>query len=199
MKGNFFKEVKELLKPTQVVSLYLGKGNKKGDSYWYVSPFREEKTASFCVNDKKGIHDFGDSSHYDIISFTKKYFSISNYKAIQKLIVDFNLPIEFNFDKPLIYMQRDFALYNEKIKDKKMMEKNMSDFHEFIYEVACERFKFWHNLRLELQCERKNLTSINLANIYKNEQFSEWLCDEIFKKDDKHIWENSDTFCNMII
>lgn len=91
-----YKEIKRMLKNKEVVQKYLGIAEKNTSTgSWYKSPFRREKTASFCVSDK-GIHDFGDSTHYDIISFVQKYFNTTPYKALQILCNDFNITITEN-------------------------------------------------------------------------------------------------------
>ena len=88
-----FAEIKKLLKGEEVVRHYLGKPDKQTSTgIWYKSPFRHEKTASFCVSEK-GIHDFGSSEHYDIISFIAKYFNTDNYRALKILCNDFNLSL----------------------------------------------------------------------------------------------------------
>ena len=90
---NKYAEIKTILKNQEVVQRYLGlpeKYNSNGN--WYKSPFRNEKTASFCVSDK-GIHDFGSSEHYDIISFVAKYFNTDNYNALKILCNDFGLSL----------------------------------------------------------------------------------------------------------
>lgn len=88
---NKYKEIKNILTNKEVIQRYLGlpkKVNSTGS--WYKSPFRQEKTASFCVSNK-GIHDFGDSKHYDIISFVQKYFNTTPYQALEILCNDFNI------------------------------------------------------------------------------------------------------------
>ena len=48
----------------------LGHGPKKqrGDEYWYLAPYREERTASFQVNIRKNVwHDFGTGKGGDIL------------------------------------------------------------------------------------------------------------------------------------
>ena len=78
---NRFREIKSILNPQEVVQKYLGLPEKKTSTgLWYKSPFRKEKTASFCVSNK-GIHDFGDSTHYDVISFVQRYFNTTPLKA----------------------------------------------------------------------------------------------------------------------
>ena len=59
--SNIFKEIKKYLSPQQVAKYYLqDKGKRSGNNVFYKSPFRNEKTASFCVNNEKGFHDYGD-------------------------------------------------------------------------------------------------------------------------------------------
>ena len=88
---NKFKKKKKLLNSQEVAQKYLGLADKKTSTgLWYKSPFRKEKTASFCVSNK-GMHDFGDSTHYDIISFVQKLFNTTPSTALKILCNDFNL------------------------------------------------------------------------------------------------------------
>lgn len=90
---NKFAEIKSLLKGEEVIQHYLGTPYKRTYiGMWYKSPFRKEKTASFYVSEK-GIHDFGSSEHYDIISFVTKYFNTDNYNALKILCNDFGLSL----------------------------------------------------------------------------------------------------------
>lgn len=90
---NKFAEIKSLLKGEEVLQHYLGTPYKRTyTGMWYKSPFRKEKTASFYVSEK-GIHDFGSSEHYDIISFVAKYFNTDNYNALKILCNDFGLSL----------------------------------------------------------------------------------------------------------
>lgn len=88
---NKFYELKRMLDNKQVVEHYLGTPSKENSSgLWYKSPFRTEKTASFLVSNK-GIHDFGDSEHYDIISFVAKYYNTTQLNAFEILCRDFGI------------------------------------------------------------------------------------------------------------
>ena len=112
-----FAEIKTLLKGEEVIEHYLGKPEKRTyTGIWYKSPFREEKTASFYVSEK-GIHDFGSSEHYDIISFIVKYFNTDNYNALKILCNDFGLSLlEEKEDKEII---RKLKIKREKEKLRK--------------------------------------------------------------------------------
>lgn len=115
---NKFKEIKNMLTCIEVVQRYLGlpvKHNSTGS--WYISPFRKEKTASFCVS-SKGIHDFGDSMHYDIISFVGKYFNCSTYQALEILCNDFGIAMTNEYEtKETIKMLKQKRAEERRIKE----------------------------------------------------------------------------------
>lgn len=99
---NKAEELKELLTPIQVIQHYLGQPvHKDSSGIWYRSPFRNERTASFLVNDEKGIHDFGTSKHYDIINFIEEYFRVGFKTAIQILSKDFGIPMQDEISEEL--------------------------------------------------------------------------------------------------
>lgn len=187
---NMFEEVKQYLTPVQVVKFYLGEGNLKAGSYWYVSPFRNEKTASFCANDRKGIHDFGDNTHYDVISFTAKMFNISNKEAISKLINDFRLPIDFKTRKPRIFYERDLALFKLEQEKKDKERKQIKEFYDQMYECASSKFKKCGDLISDLQTNRQALKNANLAQIYSNRDHLEWIVDALLESTPEEVWQN---------
>ena len=116
---NKFKEIKTMLTNKEVVTRYLGTPIKTTSTgIWYKSPFRSERTASFCVSNK-GIHDFGDSTHYDIISFVEKYFNTSPNKALEILCYDFNISIgnEYETKEILANIKRKREIINSIIED----------------------------------------------------------------------------------
>ncbi len=118
--SNIFKEIKEYLSPQQVAEYYLqDKGKRSGNNVFYKSPFRNEKTASFCVNNEKGFHDYGDGWHGDIISFVQELYHISPIDAAKTLIQDLALPIEIGqkADYKQIKNQRHKNLLNKKIRE----------------------------------------------------------------------------------
>jgi len=59
----------------------------KNSDYWYKSPFRDEKTPSFKVNDIKNLwYDHGIGKGGNILDFTLAYFNVNNIaQALQKL------------------------------------------------------------------------------------------------------------------
>lgn len=196
---NMFEEVKKLLKPTDVVRFYLGEGKYKSGSYWYVSPFRNEKTASFCVNDKKGIHDFGDSKHYDIVSFVSSLFELRNTDSVKKLKHDFNLPIQLGEGKPRIFYERDLKLFKEELAKKEKEKKIKQDYYEDIYDLACNNFKRWNEIIFCLQSQRDILADIDLYRIYYMKDYSEWIVDNLAELDFEQVWENKEYWEEMVL
>lgn len=120
MDQNIFKEIKEYLNPQQVAEYYIPeKGKKSGKNIFYKSPFRNEKTASFCVNNEKGFHDYGSGWHGDIINFVQELYHISPIDAAKTLIQDFSLPIQMeqktNYKQ--IKTQKHKNLLNKKVRE----------------------------------------------------------------------------------
>lgn len=135
---NLFKQVKEYLKPEQVAEYYIAeKGKKSGSNTFYKSPFRSEKTASFCVSNLKGFHDFGTGWHGDIISFVSKLYNVTPLDAVKILIKDFSLPIQLN--QKIDYKEA------QKIKKKHNTNKNVTDGLEQWYNKTfikmCDEYK----------------------------------------------------------
>jgi hypothetical protein len=58
----------------------------RNQDYWYCSPFREEKTASFKVNRTRNIwFDFGEGKGGDIIDFGVRHFRCSVSELLEQL------------------------------------------------------------------------------------------------------------------
>ncbi len=77
---------------------------RKGNRYWGLCPFHDEKTPSFTVNPEKNMfYCFGCHQGGNIFSFLMKYENISFYEALQKLalIAGIELP-----QKPLSDKQK---------------------------------------------------------------------------------------------
>lgn len=196
---NMFEEVKQHLKPTQVVKFYIGEGEYKAGAYWYVSPFRNEKTASFCANDRKGIHDFGDNTHYDIVSFTSKLFNLSNIDTIKKLINDFNLPLNFGDRKPKIFYERDVAKFKKELARKEQEKHEKEIFYDRLYTICCNRFKDWNKFIAKLQQNREILKDLDLYRVYVVRDYLEWLVDDLFEQSIDDVWENKEFWEEIII
>ncbi|MDR3285321.1 MAG: hypothetical protein LBS83_01410, partial [Holosporales bacterium] len=70
---NFSSHVVDLVKAKIILSELIGKDvhlQKKGEDFWGLCPFHNEKSASFTVSDQKGFyHCFGCGVHGDAISY----------------------------------------------------------------------------------------------------------------------------------
>lgn len=116
---NVFKEIKQYLNPQQVAEYYLhDHGKKSGNNVFYKSPFRNEKTASFCVNNEKGFHDYGSGWHGDIISFVQELYNITPIDVAKTLIQDFALPIEIRkkVDYKQVEAQKKKMVLSKKVR-----------------------------------------------------------------------------------
>jgi len=117
---SIFKEIKQYLNPQQVAEYYLhDKGRRSGNNVFYTSPFRNEKTASFCVNNEKGFHDYGSGWHGDIISFVQELYNLTPIDAAKTLIQDFALPIEIGqkVDYKQVKAQKKKIALSKKVKE----------------------------------------------------------------------------------
>ena len=74
--NNRLKTMKKAIPLSELIRYWLPDLKKigpNGDNHYSICPFHIEKTASFCVNDKKGIyHCFGCGAHGDHIWFLEE-------------------------------------------------------------------------------------------------------------------------------
>lgn len=60
---------------------------RRGDEYWYLAPYREERTASFQLNVRKDIwHDFGTGQGGDIFTLAGEFIGSGDFKAQARFI-----------------------------------------------------------------------------------------------------------------
>ncbi len=58
----------------------------KGNDYWYISPLRDERTASFKIDRSKNVwYDHGTGNGGTVIDFAIQYFNCDVQQALQKL------------------------------------------------------------------------------------------------------------------
>ncbi len=82
---NFLDELKQRVRPSDVVSRHV-KLKRQGREFAGLSPFTNEKTPSFFVNDEKGFyHCFSSGKHGDAISFLMEIEGLSFPEAVEKL------------------------------------------------------------------------------------------------------------------
>lgn len=72
----------------------------RNNDYWYLSPFRTEKSASFKVNQRLNVwFDFGDGKGGDLIDFGTRYFKCSVNELLEKLSAGTPI-ISYSFHPP---------------------------------------------------------------------------------------------------
>ncbi len=81
----YLDEIKSRLKVSNVVSKYI-QLKKRGKEFIGLSPFKNEKTPSFTVNDEKGFfHCFSTSEHGNIFDFLMKTQNLKFGEAVKTL------------------------------------------------------------------------------------------------------------------
>src|SRR6201984_2399001 len=81
----FLDELSARLPVSEVVGRRV-KLKRAGREWKGLSPFQQEKTPSFTVNDQKGFyHDFSSGKHGDIISFLMETEGVGFTEAVERL------------------------------------------------------------------------------------------------------------------
>ena len=125
------EQIKQLLTPIMVAQHYLGQGKIKDNRVWYKSPFRNERTASFMVEEET-FHDFGDSWHGDVIDFVGRYYNTDFINAMKILSRDFGLPE----NEPI---SREVEQYiKRKREEEQQMKRNLDNWFNSTYNKLCD-------------------------------------------------------------
>ncbi|MDO5638085.1 MAG: toprim domain-containing protein [Myroides sp.] len=90
------------------------KKRTSNNEIWYLSPFRNEQTASFKIDVPKNVfYDFGEGFGGNTLDFVMRYYQCDLTNALKILQEDFN---SFSFDQQLV------PILNEEVKAKKNYE-----------------------------------------------------------------------------
>ncbi len=85
---------------------------RRGREFIGLSPFTNEKTPSFTVNDEKGFfHCFSSGEHGGIIAFLMKTQRLSFYEAVKQLAEEANLPLPRQSERELRESRQRSTLY----------------------------------------------------------------------------------------
>ena len=119
----YLDEIKIKLKVSQVVGKSV-KLKKRGKEFVGLSPFSNEKTPSFTVNDEKGFyHCFSTAEHGNIFDFLMKTKNYKFGEAVRELASDAGMP-PYRFTKLDEEKQNRWKIYNE------ILEKYVNFCHE---------------------------------------------------------------------
>ena len=107
----YLDEIKIRLKVSSVVGKHV-KLKKRGKEFIGLSPFSNEKTPSFTVNDDKGFyHCFSSSEHGNIFDFLMKTKNFKFGEAVRALAVDAGMK-PYRFTKEDEERQNRWTIYN---------------------------------------------------------------------------------------
>jgi len=108
----FLDELRARLPVSDVVGKRV-KLKKAGREWKGLSPFQQEKTPSFTVNDQKGFyHDFSSGKHGDIISFLMETEGVGFTEAVERLAAMAGLPLPAATPDAERFEQRRKTLYD---------------------------------------------------------------------------------------
>jgi DNA primase len=89
----FLDELKSRLRPSDVIGRTV-KLKKRGDTWWGLSPFKEERTPSFTVSDRRGsYHCFATAKHGNIFDFLIETQGLSFPEAVERLAAEAGVPL----------------------------------------------------------------------------------------------------------
>ncbi len=105
----FIGEIKSRLRVSDVVGKFV-KLTQRGNEFIGLSPFKNEKTPSFTVNDEKEFyHCFSSAEHGDIFSFLMKYKNMSYPESIEYLAIQAGMDSEKGIIKDPNFVEKDFT------------------------------------------------------------------------------------------
>ena len=112
----YLNEIRLRLKVSQVVGKYVNL-KKRGKEFIGLSPFKNEKTPSFTINDEKGFyHCFSTGEHGNIFDFLMKTKSFSFGEAVKNLAHEAGMPI-YKFSNFDTKKEKRFEIYKKILKD----------------------------------------------------------------------------------
>src|SRR3990170_7744909 len=86
-------EIRARLSVSQVVSRKVAL-KRAGREFKGLSPFKQERTPSFTVNDQKGFyHCFASGEHGDIFTFVMKTEGLAFPEAVERLAAEAGVPL----------------------------------------------------------------------------------------------------------
>ena len=186
----YLDEIKLRLKVSQVVGKTV-QLKKRGKEFIGLSPFKNEKSPSFTVNDEKEFyHCFSSSEHGNIFDFLMKTKSIGFGEAVRTLAAEAGMqPYRFsNFDqkKDLRFQTyknifRDYTNYfNQQLFDQNNQEAINYLFKRGLKKNIIEEFKLgyvpWKNNFYDDLLKKYSEEDINLTGLYyKNDKTGKYI------------------------
>tara|TARA_Y100000590_G_scaffold90288_1_gene101830 strand:- start:1539 stop:3326 length:1788 start_codon:yes stop_codon:yes gene_type:complete len=168
----YLDEIKLRLKVSQVVSKSV-KLKKRGKEFIGLSPFSNEKTPSFTVNDEKGFyHCFSSAEHGNIFDFLMKTKNFKFGEAVRALAADAGVP-PYRFTKQDEEKENRWSIY------KNILNK----YANFCYdELISGKYSEVNEYLNKRKITKKEITSFKIGYCPKNNNFYDVLKKEFDEK-----------------
>ena len=176
----YLDEIKLRLKVSQVVGKTV-QLKKRGKEFIGLSPFKNEKSPSFTVNDEKEFyHCFSSGEHGNIFDFLMKTKSIGFGEAVRSLAAEAGMP-PYRFSKLDEKKNLRFQTYKNIFKDyvdyfkKELANENNKESLEYLLKRGLKKniieefqlgFVPWKNNFYEKLLKRYSEEEINLTGLY---------------------------------
>ena len=159
----YLEEIKSRLKVSTVVSRSVNL-KKRGKEFIGISPFTNEKTPSFTVNDQKGFyHCFSSNEHGNIFDFLMKTANMKFGEAVRTLAVEAGLPI-YKFSNLDEEREKKWQIYS------KILEKYKLHYH---HELKNNNSKELKSYLLKRGLTDKEINYFKIGYVYKEATFFE--------------------------
>ena len=173
----------------------------RGNNYWYISPLRNEKEASFKIDRNKNVwYDHGAGKGGTVVDFAMQYFNCDVSSALQKLSSYQQIPqnqfistqIPGSIILPEVHQQ---DLFDEKNNIIKAQESNQQRPPFHLHENSLINHKDAAETAIEIIAAKKPITDLMLCRYLKQRSVDKTVADKycheiIFKfsnRDAKHI------------
>ena len=169
----YLEEIKSRLKVSTVVSRSVNL-KKRGKEFIGISPFTNEKTPSFTVNDQKGFyHCFSSHEHGNIFDFLMKTTNMKFGEAVRTLAADAGLPI-YQFTKLDEEREKKWQTYS------KILEKYKSHYHN---EIKNNKSKYLESYLLKRGLTDKEINYFEIGFVPREATFFEKLTNDFSESD----------------
>ncbi len=187
----YLDEIRLRLKVSQVVGKYV-QLKKRGKEFVGLSPFKNEKTPSFTVNDEKGFyHCFSTGEHGNIFDFLMKTKSFKFGEAVRSLATEAGMEI-YKFSKFDKEKEARFVKYKNIYKlFKDFFHKQLFDSENFF------ALKYLLDRKISIETIKKfNIGYVPKKNNFLNDLKKNYSEEEIKLSGLYYLIENSNTFIN---
>ncbi len=179
----------------------------RGNNYWYISPLRDEKEASFKIDrNKKVWYDHGAGKGGTVVDFVMQYFNCDVSKALQKIadnlsnnqlrFVSTDIPSDIIF--PKVSQPKLFDADNSLFQQQNTKTRNNTNHQErppfHLHENSLINHKDAAETAIEIIAAKKPITDLMLCRYLKERRIDKNIADKycyeiVFKfsnKDAKH-------------